>query len=821
MPSKNKLFKWNFVSLVAIFAALAIVVPGSAQEGGSIFLPFVSEGASTNSVDVVADENGAKVGEDVYTALANDGEARIFIMLNESELGEVNAASISSHKEKVAALQENVLATLQDDSRINSAQVEESVKTFNLTAAMILTVTSEEMLDTLVNNAVVQKIDLAGNGGTGGLGQSIPLVGASISQSNGFTGAGVTIAVIDSGFDSDHPALAGALVDEACFSAASGANICPNGTRGPGSAEDDESHGTHVTSIAASRGGDGVSVGMAPEAKIAALKVLDSNNSFQSTSQLVDAWDYIFEELPEVKIVTMSLGTSALFTGVCDDQTSWLQAMSSSVRRLQNRGVLVIAITGNNGSETQMQAPGCLGDVLSVTMSRKDDQWGGFGNSNRQTDLIAPGVNILAANLGGGATQKSGTSMSAPHVAGCAALLVESGITNVNALKTRLKQSPVSITDPDNGISFPRLDCTIGDAPAQPTATPPAQPTATPPAQPTFIPPAQPTATPPAEPTFIPPAEPTFIPPAEPTFIPPAEPTFIPPAPVSCGGLMQEAEAALLSGRFVVGNDSAASGGAYVHVPNGTGNSFFGSPSRIEFCMNITTAGTYRINGNAYAKNSLSDSFFVTVDGQPSSGYLWFVNNNTTYAADYVNDRAGNEDPVEIFLTPGDHTVVVYLREDGTRLDKLALELVGGTPPTAVPPQATPTPQPGDKMIYFSPSRRSIRINNVVYRNHDVIGYNIQSRSWSMVIDGSDIGLSGTDILSVNALADGSFVFTINSITNIANLGWVDQGDILRFIPTSLGDDTTGRIEKLFDIDELTPKFWGSIDGLSFGDYLP
>lgn len=145
----------------------------------------------------------------------------------------------------------------------------------------------------------------------------------------------------------------------------------------------------------------------------------------------------------------------------------------------------------------------------------------------------------------------------------------------------------------------------------------------------------------------------------------------------ACGGLMQEAEEGVLSGNFEIDSDSTASNGQYVHVPNGAGNSFNmpDSAHQVEYCFNVETAGTYRIKGGIYADSGRDNSFFVKVDNAPSGGYLWDFPKNTTYQEDYVSNRNG-ADPVEVVLSAGEHTVTIFLREDGGRLDTLELELV-------------------------------------------------------------------------------------------------------------------------------------------------
>jgi CheY-like chemotaxis protein len=73
------------------------------------------------------------------------------------------------------------------------------------------------------------------------------------------------------------------------------------------------------------------------------------------------------------------------------------------------------------------------------------------------------------------------------------------------------------------------------------------------------------------------------------------------------------------------------------------------------------------------ADDGTSDSFYVTIDGTPANGYLWDVNQNTSYAADHISDRGG-PDPIEIQLTAGQHTIDIHGREPDTRLDTITLE---------------------------------------------------------------------------------------------------------------------------------------------------
>jgi RHS repeat-associated protein len=163
-----------------------------------------------------------------------------------------------------------------------------------------------------------------------------------------------------------------------------------------------------------------------------------------------------------------------------------------------------------------------------------------------------------------------------------------------------------------------------------------------------------------------------------PTPTPTQTPTPTPTATASCGGLLQEAEDGTLAGSFVTGSDTAASSGGYVYTPDLGGKLDDPSGNSASYCFTVATAGTYRIKGWVYAPDGNGDSFFVRVDGSPLHGYLWDTLQNTSYAPDYVNDRDTAADPLQVSLVVGNHTVVVYQRDDGTRLDKLELERVTG-----------------------------------------------------------------------------------------------------------------------------------------------
>ena len=295
----------------------------------------------------------------------------------------------------------------------------------------------------------------------------------------GFTGRGVTVAILDSGLDAQHPDLVSSVVAEQCFCSGNG-GCCPNlqtTQSGPGSAADDNGHGTNVAGIVTS---DGTIAprGAAPDAKIVAVKVLASDNSFCCSSDVIAGLDWILNNRPDVNIVNMSLGTTDLFSGPCDSSTSYTTSYATAINALRQRGTLVFASAGNNQAARAMAAPACVANVVSVgavydanlgpetfegictDQTTHADQVTCFSNSDTQTDLFAPGAITTSTGLGGGMSDYMGTSQASPLAAACAADVLQAypGITP-DRLVAALKQSPTWVTDPKDGLSFPRLDC--------------------------------------------------------------------------------------------------------------------------------------------------------------------------------------------------------------------------------------------------------------------------------------------------------------------------------------------------------------------------
>jgi subtilisin family serine protease len=422
--------------------------------------------------------SAAAVGEDVEALVAAAGRARVIVFLQAPAMERPArgappalpaAGEAGERAGAVALVQDRVLAGLGPDAF-------HLARRFARVPALAGEVTAEG-LGRLRRDAAVLAVDLD-EGGTGSLAESVPLVNAHDVAALGWTGAGATVAVVDSGVDTDHPDLADDLVAEACF-CSGGFGCCPGGVPsriGAGSAEDDHGHGTHVAGIVTS-GGAVAPAGVAADAGIVAVKVLDSANTFCCSSDVVAALDWILDSRPDVDVVNMSLGTTALFSGRCDRATSYTRAFAAAIEALRARGTLVVVSSGNRAESRRMSAPACVESAVSVgavydadvggvsfsvcsDSSTAADKVTCFSNTSEATDLAAPGAFVTATGLNGGTATFVGTSQAAPHAAGCAAALREAfPSVDDDVLEAALKATGVAVVDPKNGQVLPRIDC--------------------------------------------------------------------------------------------------------------------------------------------------------------------------------------------------------------------------------------------------------------------------------------------------------------------------------------------------------------------------
>lgn len=313
--------------------------------------------------------------------------------------------------------------------------------------------------------------------------ESVPLIGAPAAWAAGYTGAGATVAILDTGVDGSHPFLSGRVVSEACYSTTGSAStsVCPGGvsqTTGPGSGVNCSTsisgcnHGTHVAGIAAGKG-SGFS-GVAKDASIIAIQVFsrfasqDDCGSTPAPCVRTYQSDYILG-LQRVQALNgsfniaaanMSLGGGRYFSN-CDSAEA---ATKAAIDNLRSIGIATVISAGNSGYTDSLGAPGCISTAVSVgstddgSSGTTADGVSSFSNSASFLNVLAPGRWINSSIPGGGFSNFQGTSMAAPHVTGAWAVLKSKAPTaSVDQILSALTTTGKPIADSRNGITKPRI----------------------------------------------------------------------------------------------------------------------------------------------------------------------------------------------------------------------------------------------------------------------------------------------------------------------------------------------------------------------------
>lgn len=357
-----------------------------------------------------------------WSSKADDEEVRVIVRLKSEPIGKSNRQARASKRLQIAEEHQRFIAQLQkEENNLRSGGSApkskihfEYVNTFNgfaLTTSkgMADKIKTFAMVSSVVEDRQVKAVDEGSN----------KIIGADkVWTDYGVTGKGITICIIDTGIDYNHPALGGGFGPS--FKVISGYDFVNNDN----DPMDDLGHGTHVAGIAAANGG-GLK-GVAPDAKLVAYKVLGADG-FGYDSWVVAGIERSTDpdQNPNTNdaldVVNMSLGD----TPSEDDPV--VEALNNAV----DLGIIFAVAAGNGYYNFTIVSPGIAEKAITVAATDTNDATAELSSKGPTQDLhlkpdvAAPGVEIYSSIPGGQFTNYSGTSMASPHVAGAIALLLE------------------------------------------------------------------------------------------------------------------------------------------------------------------------------------------------------------------------------------------------------------------------------------------------------------------------------------------------------------------------------------------------------------
>jgi subtilisin family serine protease len=363
-------------------------------------------------------------------------------------------------------LVEKLRAGVQDEVGVEVEQA------YGVVPLLLVQIRDPEQAVRLLNSKLVLSI-AANNQNEAWLAESLPLIRQPQVSAGGLKGAGVSVAVLDTGLDFGRFAFGSctAPAAPATCRVSRALDTAPD----DGMRDDSTLHGTNVAGIVA---------GVAPDAKLISIDVF--NGTLASDNDIVAGLDWVLQNRASqnIRAVNLSLGLRKNWnTSACDDGFFWRSPYLYPFTLLRGAGVVPVVAAGNDAFldgtfQDGVSAPACTTGAFAVgatydsgpnTMAWPDatdprldcsdtnvpvDAPVCWSQDGPQVDVLAPGVRITAAGL-----TKSGTSMAAPHVAGAVAVLASANpYASTQQLEGYLTTSATTVVDPRSFRSHPRLD---------------------------------------------------------------------------------------------------------------------------------------------------------------------------------------------------------------------------------------------------------------------------------------------------------------------------------------------------------------------------
>jgi subtilisin len=350
-----------------------------------------------------------------------------------------------SNLRKIVVFEKRVPESIQASIvRKHGASVIKPLKLINAQVVMLPTAAAEQAKQALLRQGEVKRIDddvilsilpkpaNPGKGKNKGsqpsqeLGWGPNRIDSEIANAKGITGAGVKVAVLDTGISTSHPDL----------SVSGGINII-NPAK---SYNDDNGHGSHCAGIIAALNNNIGVIGVAPNASLYAVKIVRRNGS----GYLSDAINGIAWSINNgMHVMSMSFGTP-------ENVPSFHDAIGAAYAN----NITMVAAAGNDYGGP-VHYPAAYPEVIAVSATNQWDKLAGFSNKGNEIELAAPGTNIHSTYKGSSYETLNGTSMACPHVAGTVALVRSSGrASSINSIRNILAASADDLGAPGRDIYF-------------------------------------------------------------------------------------------------------------------------------------------------------------------------------------------------------------------------------------------------------------------------------------------------------------------------------------------------------------------------------